>query len=69
MDPSAAFMSMELLQAPLSRRLDESGPFTVAGYSEHVPGNYSLIQNSTVIFDEVELPSIALNIMFLDPLA
>lgn len=51
MDPAVAFTSTELHQTPLSRRLDNLGPFTEAGYSEHIPGNYSLIQNSTVIFD------------------
>lgn len=37
------------------------------GYSEHVRANYSMIQNSTVVLDRVEVPSIGLSIDYEEP--
>ena len=63
MVPSAAFNSTELSPHPV-RVLEDR---IAAGYSEHVPQNYSLLQNSTVILDEIELSSIALSITYFEP--
>ena len=63
MVPAAAFNNTEL--APLKRMLYPD--HTSIGYSYHNAQNYSLIQNKTVVIDEIELPSIALNVTFFEP--
>ena len=61
MDPTAAFNTTELNYRMLNDDI------VMIGHSEHVQSNYSMIQNSTVVLDQIELASIALNITYFEP--
>ena len=64
MNVDAAFNSTELLPVEARRLRSE---FVGVCFSEHVPQNYSLIQNSTVILDRIEMHSIEISIDYFDP--
>ena len=61
MDPTAAFNTTELNYRMLNDDI------VMIGHSEHLKSNYSMIQNSTVVLDQIEKASIALNITYFEP--
>lgn len=70
LDSSAAFNTTELTSLDSNHhetRLLSEDFFDVAGFSEHVPTNYSLIQNSTVVINSTELASIELSVSYFEP--